>query len=43
MKVGCRVMHTQVNYIGLLLFYLKLSNLDKQNLDMILEAESGVI
>jgi hypothetical protein len=43
LKVSCRVMHTQANFIGLHLLYLKMSNLDKQNLDMILEAESGVI
>jgi hypothetical protein len=43
LKIGCRVMHTQANFIGLLLLYLKMSNLDKQNLDMILETGSGVI
>jgi hypothetical protein len=43
LKIGCRVMHTQANFIGLLLLYLKMSNLDKQNLDMILDTESGVI
>ena len=43
MKVGCRVMHTQANRIGLLLFYSKMSDLDKQNLDVILKTESGNI
>ena len=43
MKIGCRVMHTQANRIGLLLFYLKMSDLDKQNLDVILKTESGNI
>lgn len=41
MKIGCRVMHTQANRIGLLLFYLNMSDLDKQNLDVILKTESG--
>ena len=43
MKVGCRVMHTQANRVGLLLFYSKMSDLDKQNLDVILKTESGNI
>ena len=43
MKVGCRVMHTQANRVGLLLFYSKMSDLDKQNLDVILKKESGNI
>jgi hypothetical protein len=43
MKIGCRVMHTQANRIGLLLLYSKMSNLDKQSLDMILKIESGNI
>lgn len=43
MKVGCRIMHTQANRIGLLLFYSKMSDLDKQNLDVILKTESGHI
>ena len=43
LKIGCRIMHTQANAIGLLLFYLKMSNRDKQNLDMILETGSGMI
>jgi len=43
MKIRCRVMHTQANRIGLLLFYSKMSNLDKQNLDKILATESGNI
>lgn len=43
MKLGCRVMHKQANRIGLLLFYSKMSDLDKQNLDAILKIESGNI
>ena len=43
MKVGCRVMHTQAHRIGLLLFYSKMSDLDKQDLDVILNKESGSI
>ena len=43
MKIGCRVMHTQANRIGLLLFYMKMSDLDKQNLDVIIKTESGNI
>ena len=43
MKIRCRVVHTQANRIGLHLFYSKLSTQDKQNLDMILETESGSI
>jgi c-di-GMP-binding flagellar brake protein YcgR len=43
MKIGCRVMHTQANRIGLLLYYLKMSDLDKQSLDQILNTESGNI
>lgn len=43
MKIGCRVKHTQGNRIGLLLFYSKISDLDKQNLDTILKKESGNI
>ena len=37
MKIHCRIVHTQANRIGLYLFYSKLSELDKQNMDMILE------
>ncbi|MGB5259522.1 MAG: PilZ domain-containing protein [Gammaproteobacteria bacterium] len=43
MKIGCRIMHTQANRIGLLLFYSKMSDLDKQSLDIILKTESGNI
>ena len=43
MKVRCRIMHTQANRIGLLLFYSKMSDLDKWNLDLILKTESGHI
>ena len=43
MKVGCRVMHTQANRVGLVLFYSKMSDLDKRNLDVILNTESGSI
>ena len=37
MKIHYRVVHTQANRIGLYLFYSRLSELDKQNMDMILE------
>ena len=37
MKIHCRVVHAQANRIGLYLFYSRLSELDKQNIDMILE------
>jgi hypothetical protein len=37
MKVHSRIVHTQANRIGLYLFYSRLSELDKQNMDMILE------
>ena len=40
MKIHCRVAHTQANRIGLYLFYSGLSELDKQNMDMILETAS---
>jgi len=43
MKVRCRIMHTEANRIGLLLFYAKMSDLDKRNLDEILKTESGHI
>ncbi len=43
MKIRFRVVHTQANCFGLYLFYAKLSNLDKQNLDTILEKESSNI
>jgi len=43
MKIRCRVIHTQANRIGMHLFYSKMSNLDKQNIDMILKKESGNI
>jgi len=43
MKIRCRVIHTQANRIGLYLFSSKISNLDRQNLHMILETESGNI
>jgi hypothetical protein len=43
MKIRCRVMHTQANRIGLHLLVSKLSELDRQNLDMILAAESANI
>ncbi len=43
MKIRCRVMHKEANRIGLHLFYAKMSNLDQQNLDMILKVESGNI
>jgi len=43
MKIGCRVMHIQVNRIGLSLLYSKISDQDKQNLDTILMTESGNI
>jgi len=43
MKISCRVMHTQANRIGLLLFYMKMTDPDKQNLDVILKTESGNI
>ena len=36
MKIHCRVVHTLANHIGLYLFYSRLSELDKQNMDMIL-------
>jgi len=42
-KIRCRVLHTQANCIGLYLFYSKLTKLDQQNLDTILEKESGNI
>ena len=43
MKVSCRVMNTQANRVGLLLFYSKMSDLDKHNLDVILKTESDNI
>ena len=40
MKIRFRVIHTQANRIGLNLFYSKMSTLDQQSLDMILQTKS---
>jgi len=43
LKVGCRVMHTMANRIGINIFFSKLSLSDQQTIAMILESESGVL
>ncbi|NNG13151.1 MAG: PilZ domain-containing protein [Halobacteria archaeon] len=43
LKVGCRVMHTMANCIGVNILYSKLSLSDQQTLAMILESGSGVL
>lgn len=37
LKVGCRIMHTMANGIGVCIFYSRLSLTDRNNIAMILE------
>ena len=42
MKIRCRIVHIQANRIGLFLISSNLSEMDKQNMAMILETGSGL-